>query len=117
MKQAIFNLPVITGKLQQIASRKLIRRQTGDGVDHLPGAAIFHFAMPFNPADRCNARPILIQTRRQFGAHGDAARFNSAVTFFNRFRALQVRWITPLADLKRLGGNNRLRGECRRRRV
>ena len=88
------------------------RGQAGDGVDHLARAVVFEFASALDPADRCQARPILVETRRQLGAHGDAPRLDAAVALFNRFGPLQIGRIMPLGrSSDRLGGNNMLEGE------
>ena len=111
MEQAVFDLPMVARQLEQVCWIELVGRQAGDGVDDLARAAVFQFADALDPADRGDARPVFVEPRRQLGADGDAARFDSAVAFFDGLGALQIGRITPLVCLERRRGDDRLRGK------
>ena len=77
---------------------ELVGGQAGDGVDHLARAAVLQLADALDAADGCDARPILIEAKRQLGAHPDAPRLDAAVALLDRLGALQIGRITPLGE-------------------
>ena len=72
---------MVARQLEQARGIEFVCRQAGDGVDDLACAAVFQFTDALDPADRGDARSVFIEPRRQLGAHGDAAGFDSAVAF------------------------------------
>jgi hypothetical protein len=117
VEQAVLDLPVVAGKLQQCSRIELVGGQAGDGVDHLARAAVLQLAQSLDAANRCKAGPILVETKRQLGAHLDAPRLDATVALFDGFGALQVGRITPRDGLTGNGCDHVVRGKRHRGRV
>ena len=116
VEQAVLDLPVVAGELQQAGCSDEGGIEAGDGVDHLARAAILQLADALDAADRLEPRPRLVEACGQLRAHPDAPDLDAAVPLLDRLGADKIGGITPLGGLTRNGGDHVLRGERRRRR-
>ena len=96
VEQAVLDLPVVAGELQQAGCSDEGGIEAGDGVDHLARAAILQLADALDAADRLEARPRLIEAGRQLGAHLNAPDLDAAVALLDRLGADEIGGITPL---------------------
>ncbi|MDB5406487.1 MAG: hypothetical protein JWL84_1399 [Rhodospirillales bacterium] len=102
-EEAVFDLPVGAGDLEEPAGIGGLFRQVGDGVDDLALAVGFEFAAALDPADAQEPRPCVVEAGRQ-GAHGDAAGLDAAMLLADRLRPFQVRRIAlPVGDARQRG--------------
>jgi hypothetical protein len=115
VEQAVFDLPVVAGELQQKRWSVLCRIEAGDRVDDLARAAVGQLADALDAADRLDAGPRLAEACRQARAPADATDLDPAVPFVDGLGAFQVVRITP-HGLPQNGGDHVLREERRRRR-
>ena len=96
---------MVARELQKRGRFELAFGQAGDRVNHLAGATGLEFPDALDPADGCHAPPFFVEARRQFGAHGNAPRFDPAMPRIDRLRPLEIGRITRLVGNARFSGN------------
>ena len=89
-EEAVLDLPVIAGELEQSGGVEALLGQAGDGVDDLARAEGLGLAPALDAADAQEARPALIEAGGQPRVNGNEAGLDAAVRLLDRFGASPV---------------------------
>ena len=103
-EEAVLDLPVIAGELQEGGGIEPRLGQAGDGVDDLARAQGLGLPAALDAADAPETRPVLVEAGGQPRAHRDEAGLDAAVRLLDRRGAPQIRRVDAPLRGARQGG-------------